>query len=100
MVTRDDLLKYCRIYRGENDCPYNTSLKMYVWITEREWVREKSHSEHPKGCDVLLTTVGRCDKTPVSLKNKLFALMEHFNEGIVTQDSFADFYKRWYNNKL
>ncbi|MCD8303049.1 MAG: hypothetical protein LUC44_08560 [Prevotellaceae bacterium] len=39
-MTRNELLKYCRYYKGEEDCPFKEGdVRGFFWFTERMYFR-------------------------------------------------------------
>ena len=37
-MDKKDLVKFCRYYKGEDDCPFKDQNKSMLWFYERAWV--------------------------------------------------------------
>lgn len=108
-MNRKDLIKSCNYYRGEIENPYKVSAAWYVWVTEKDWVEEmlldnvvtdKQSMELNHYLSMGFADFEKFDATPITLKSKLFALLEKWNEGIVTKDDMSSFYSRWKEHKV
>lgn len=107
--SKERLLKewigYCKYYNGEEVNPFKPSPKFYVWTAEKEWVKEMGSIEESISDEMrrLLSRYERegygafelLDGIPKTLKAVLFSLVEKWNEGVVSKETFADFYNRW-----
>lgn len=105
-----DLLQFCRYYKGEKVNPFEVSDKSYLWQIEEEWYKDTSDFSSGMGDTMRYSLnrfissgfddVGKFDKTPLTLKAMLFTLFEHWNEGYVTRESFATFYRDWFYTNI
>ncbi len=107
-MDKKDLIKFCNYYRGESENPYKVSAAWYIWVTEKDWVDEmlldnvvtdKQSLELNHYLEMGFADFEKFDDTPITLKSKLFALLEKWNEGIVSKDEFAQFYSNWKEKK-
>lgn len=103
-MDKKDLIKFCKYYRGESKNPYKVSAARYVWVTEKDWVEEmlldnvvtdKQSLELNHYLAKGFADFEKFDDTPITLKSKLLALLEKWNEGIVSKDDFVKFYSNW-----
>lgn len=109
-TSKKELLQFCRYYKGEKDNPFETSPRRHIWAMEKEWYDDTSDLSADMGNtmrDALerfissgLDDIDKFDSTPLTLKAMLFALLEHWNEGIVTRESFTKFYHNWLSNNI
>lgn len=98
-MTREELIKFCKYYKGEKECPYTNdspedSMKRHFWNYESYWVDsdDKIRSENVG----LLRAYGledfnANDGTPISLKALLLNRWGHW-EGLYDIEGF----KKWY----
>lgn len=107
-MDKKDLIKFCNYYRGESENPYKVSAAWYIWVAEKDWVDEmlldnvvtdKQSLELNHYLEIGFSDFEKFDDTPITLKSKLFALLEKWNEGIVSKDNFAQFYSKWKGKK-
>lgn len=84
------------------------SAAWYIWVVEKEWVDEMLcantiTSAESSGLERYLASgfadFEKFDATPITLKSRLFGLMEKWNEGFVTKESWSRFYENWKNYK-
>lgn len=108
-MDKKDLLKFCRYYKGEDDCPFKNSPQFYIWTIERDWISEmgledvvsdRMSSALNRYITAGYTDFEKFDNTPITLKAMLFMLIEKWNEGIVKKDTFADFYQKWLHKQI
>ena len=100
---REDLIPFCRYYKGEKECPKDTNENF--WEYEKKWVEL---SENPKEGSDNFNTVSnwiddylraglgsfdRNDGVPVTLKALLFNRYTHWMQ---TNDGFENWYKNTY----
>lgn len=102
-------ITFCRYFKGEKENPYKVSAAWYIWATEKDWVDEilldnivtdKQSLERNHYLEMGLADFEKFDDTPITLKSKLFALLEKWNEGIVSKDDFAQFYTKWKEHEI
>lgn len=98
-----DLIKQCRYYNGEKECPESIANTEHgqLWLYERVWVDFSSNQteiidnyvEEYKAFPEL-ATIGTEDETPLSLKALLF---DRYAEGSWSKKSAVEGFKLWYN---
>lgn len=102
-MKKEDLLKFCRYFRGENRNPFTKDeTHAMLWEYERTWV-----SDSLKGGDfsdylseylaVGLQDFSKFDDTPVTLKAMLFN--RYAKSAYTIQDAvpgFKEFYQKYY----
>lgn len=86
MIKKEELIKQCRYYGGENECPYKDDDRLrWFWDMERVWVShggvfegEKSYYESIGGkkysgipYDLLIVMFTSWGKTAYDLKNSI-----------------------------
>lgn len=98
----NNLLKHCRYYKGEDDCPESISNAgdCSLWFYERVWVMQESHRDE-KDFDTLeyirygLKDFNTDDGTPITLKALLFNRYCHWIGGWGMENDVKGF-KEWY----
>ncbi len=101
-MKREDLLKYCRYYKGEKDCPKNVNRAL--WGLEMVWVRE-TLAENTEFLDNVLTEYLRLglenfsifDKVPITLKAVFLNRFLQHNDGMYIAKEFKEAYIKAYN---
>ncbi len=108
---KEDYIKYCRYYNGENYNPFPPSLLFWVWEFERKWVEEEIlasiNEEATDYLDDLLTRYRRAglfdfqsgDGIPMSLRASVYALYLKGNE-LPSIGEFSRFYSKWFNKAI
>lgn len=102
-MNQERFLKFCRYYKGEKECPYDTEKDSMFWDYERKWVNFSISSN-----DILnefvtdyqnarLGTFSKDDKVPISLKALLFNRFCYWNSGSMI--SCSEPFKDYYNNE-
>lgn len=108
-MEKADSISFCKYYKGEQSNPYKNPIAWYIWEIEKEWVEDmaRDYLENYRPANPLSHYIAlgywdfeSFDDTPVTLKARLFTLLEHWNEGVVTRDSFSDFYAKWKEHKF
>lgn len=112
-MNKDDLLKFCRYYHGENENPFRPVDKSLLWDYERKWV-EMTQSSLSKNRDSESTDVfgdmlddyvnaglaqfESHDDTPATLKALIFNRFCYWNSGSMRDcvPGFKQFYKKNY----
>lgn len=96
-LTQEDLLRYCRYYTGENECPsYKNAL---FWDYEKRWIELMIENNMLLNEMISvyisnsLKDFERTDNTPISLKSLLFNRYSHW----LRED--ADGFKKWYKSE-
>lgn len=98
-MTREELIKVCKYYKGENECPYTNdspeeSIKGHFWNYEKYWI-ESDNKIHTENVGLLkaygLENFNANDGTPISLKALLFNRWGHW-VGLYDIEGF----KKWY----
>ena len=106
MVTEQSLIRLCRYYRGEDDCPQGVS--KLIWGYEKAWVEFNIRaSKSASGSDAAyLKSIEReyndsglkyfeiMDDTPGSLKALLFNRFCHWDSGSMRE--CVEPFKKWY----
>lgn len=97
-MTKNDLLKHCRYYKGEETPP--EEIKATFWNYEKKWI-ELLMEDDISVDEMVVIYVNRGlgkfaqeDDTPLTLKALLFNRYLHWN----TQCSTEDF-KQWYEKE-
>lgn len=103
-MKKEELIKHCRYYKGEEECPYKTdegrTNKGLLWFYEKKWVcdyeeRESYYIEYVQ--DYICHELGLFEETdgvPISLKALLFNRYDHWTQG--DPEGFKEWYKREY----
>lgn len=102
-MEKQDLLQFCKYYKGEEESPYQGT-KNALWGFEKTWVAFSLNPE--KGFDYLsnclneylscgLRDFEKFDDTPITLKAVLFNRFEQWDEG----GDFKAFYNEYYTQK-
>jgi hypothetical protein len=98
-----DLLKYCRYYKGEKECPYEGIEFYRCWNTERVWVermldrtyefKDELHEYITAG----LVDFEKYDDTPITLKALLFNRFgDWFSGGLMEMvEPFKKYYQEY-----
>lgn len=101
------LLSHCRYYKGETEAPFTESIPCYLWTIERSWIeRETTDAEtgalSPKSTGIIreylragLYDFEKTDGVPTGLKAALYLLLQHWNEGMATTETWERFYHDW-----
>ena len=100
----EQLLKYCRYYKGEEQPLFEERNKVKLWYYERSWINDMSNNR-----DRLSTVIEeyiQCglglfeqfDNTPLSLKAVLFNRYAQTNYSIrLSVEPFKKLYRKYYN---
>ena len=104
-MTREELIKQCRYYNGEEECPYKDQNKSMLWFYENCWVNEQTNDDNI-GFDagriydykeLGLESFEAQDNIPISLKALLF---DRFAKWCYSRkdaiEPFMHFYKKYY----
>lgn len=92
-MTKESLLRLCRYYKGEDECPHGVN--SLCWNVESAWVAftlRGSRNNDNADAVYLLNVVDEynnaglryfemMDDTPITLKALLFNRFDHWNEG-------------------
>ena len=105
-TSKEDLIQFCRYYKGEKECPKNVDSKF--WEYEKVWVEL---SENPKEGSINFDTISSwiddyiraklgqfesTDGVPATLKALLFNRYTHWMQ---TNDGFKEWYKNTYKKE-
>lgn len=112
MANKEELIKFCRYFKGEAENPWKNCIKALFWEWEKKWVEftlkvykgqqkmflDRMLNEY---IAVGLRTFNDTDDTPATLKALLFNRYLYLNklpmkEGV---ESFKDFYNKTYYKK-
>lgn len=106
-MNKDELLTYCRYYKGEKECPFTNQNDIMFWDYERIWC-EQQRMRNPIVHDMVrdynlagLASYEPYDGTPLSLKALLFNRYCHWSSGSPYDctEGFKLFYEKTYKNK-
>lgn len=96
-------LRFCRFYRGEEECPYKKGMRSLLWDYERIWIELSLNKDDTLGNlldDYLragLSEFEMKDDTPITLKALLFDRYRHWLGGYGKADTEA--FVQWYKNE-
>ena len=102
----EDLIKYCRYYKGEEFCPEDISKdeNESLWYYEQLWVK-RDELRDEKGynttgyIDYGLKDFNADDGVPITLKALLFNRYCHWSGGYGNDvEGFKKWYKKYYLN--
>lgn len=105
MIKKEDLIPFCRYYKGEKECPYKEGNSVFFWGWEEKWVTFSLSAYSDEKKDLLssmideyiaveLRTFSQFDGTPVSLKALLFNRYLHHNSLSMIEGAAA--FKKFY----
>lgn len=104
----NELLKYCRYYKGETEAPpeINEEGKANFWYYEQLWVereefRDENNYNTQEYINFGLADFNKDDGTPLTLKAILFNRHCHWNGGYGIENdikTFKEWYKSYYLN--
>ena len=104
MSKRDDLIKQCRYYHGEEENPYTDGNKALFWDYEMKWVAlYLTEDERLSDCCNEYVSHGLMefeekDGVPFTLKALLYNRFQQWLEG--TPSEFKKFYKEQYLGQI
>ena len=106
-MDKQDLLKFCRYYKGEKENPHPDGNDALFWGYESKWVDEMvKDTDFLSECitdyiGIGLSDFDKTDDTPLSLKALLFNRYCHWNSGTMLDciKPFKDFYKNDYKRE-
>ena len=98
----EDLIQYCRYYKGEEECPesYNGTDFDNVWFYEKVWANSETDRDE-KGCNTTeyitygMKEFNADDGVPITLKALLFNRYCHWLGGY-GKESDTEGFKKWY----
>ncbi len=100
----NNLIQYCRYYKGEKKCP--KKIEQYgmatIWYYEQLWVerddlRDENGFNTGEYIHYGLKDFNTNDGTPITLKSLLFNRHNHWSGGYGMESEVKKF-KEWYNN--
>lgn len=98
----NELLKYCRYYKGEDEDPQegNNSRDSMFWLYEKLWVEhEELHGDNPFNTIEYIRSglekFSEGDGVPITLKALLFDRHSHWS-GSYGADEDRKLFKMWY----
>ena len=101
-MKKEDLLKFCQYYHGENACKSTDKDVLMLFNIERMWI-DRMTSEESDFEELLdeyvtfdLTEFRETDDVPVTLKALLFNRFSQYNDRIDV-DAFKTWYKKYYD---
>ena len=105
-MAKEDLIKKCRYYKGQKECPANAPT--LFWNYERIWVEYTLKAEDENSFearelklmlkrykDVHLENIQADDGVPITLKAFLFNRYEHWTDG----KNFEEWYLKKYRQE-
>jgi len=102
-MKREDLIKVCRYYHGEDECPHNDYITAFAWETERAWVYDNTKEKNEAtsmDIDIMTTYIDNGladfnvdDGVPITLKALLFFRLKDMR---ITAESFKNIYNDIY----
>lgn len=111
-MKKEDLLKYCRYYNGEENTPYNSDRLNLIWFQEKKWVEDTMDVNVPMSSipPTISTPLDyylgyhmqdfeKFDDTPITLKAYLFMYFLKGNE-LPLREDFEKFYALWKAKKV
>lgn len=103
-MSMNDLIKYCRYYKGEKECPesINEKGKSNIWFYEQIWVeredlRDENEYNTLEYIRAGLKDFNVDDGSPLTLKALLFNRHTHWCGGYGLESDTKNF-KEWYIN--
>ncbi|MCF0187933.1 MAG: hypothetical protein HUK04_00340 [Bacteroidaceae bacterium] len=106
-LDRAELLQCCRYFRGENESPFKSGIRHFLWSVERDWMeREFADAKAETMSDessLFLETYRKAglidfekaDGVWLGLKASLYRLLQHWNEGAASVEDWSRFYSDW-----
>lgn len=111
-MSTNELLKFCRYYKGEKENPFAHGAAYYLWKVEQDWVEReiadaKSETLSDESSKIFdeyreagLIDFEKSDGVWVGLKASLYRLLQHWNEGFASSEDWAQFYDEWKGARL
>lgn len=104
-MTREELIKQCRYYKGEKECPNDKREDEMLWFYEERWCT--FCIERPEYIEEIIkdynntpfSDFSNTDGVPLSLKALLFNRYCHWSGGYgldVDNQGFKDWYNTYY----
>lgn len=101
-MKENDLLQYCRYYKGQKENPYKEQNDRLFWEYEKYWINamlNKSETQLSEYINDYLREgykdFEKFDDTPMTLKALLLNRFDHWMPG----GNFKEFYKKQYYKK-
>ena len=97
----ENLLKYCRYYNGESECPFESGPERGYWLIESAWVQHfglQTDSEANsiiRFCKSPFHNINIHDGIPISLAAAILDYFEKKNEGVYHEDEFLRYYENY-----
>lgn len=105
-MDKKELLKFCRYYKGEDDCHFKEQNKSMLWFYERAWVYEMSNDSKDLYIYIEeyirhgLRTFEMFNNIPLTLKALLFnRFARTFQSMAEAVEPFKTFYIEYYTKK-
>lgn len=102
-MEKKDLLKLCRYYKGEDDCPFKEQNKSTLWFYERAWVFDTLNNSNSLSSAIEeyirlgLGLFEQFDDIPLSLKALIFNRYARTSNSMTEAvEPFKKFYKEYY----
>lgn len=105
-MEKDDLIKSCRYYKGEEACPFQEQNKSMLWFYERAWVYDTLNDSKSLSIttdeykSLGLESFEDLDGIPLSLKASLFNRYANSCYSTANEvEPFKQFYKEYYKKE-
>lgn len=102
-MDKKELLKSCRYYKGEDDCPFREQNKSMLWFYECAWINEMLNNGNSLSIAIEeyirlgLGAFEQFDDIPLSLKALLFNRYGRTSQSMTEAvEPFKKFYKKYY----
>lgn len=99
-MKKEELLKFCRYYHGENEAPKKDAEGRFFWNTERLWVVRMQDDKYTFSDELeqyigaQLTHFSEKDDTPITLKALMYQYFLSVNNHVDTED-FKFLYQKY-----
>lgn len=108
-MKRENLIAFCKYYKGENECPFKNQNLMMLWMYEQDWVVQSLKLYDDEGDSSLLDSniseyiasglaeFENNDGVPISLKSLIFNRFSRDCYSLLdAANYFKDFYHQYY----
>lgn len=99
----NDLVKFCRYYKGEEECPYKDPNERALWFYERAWTFDAAKEAGELAEEIIISYITRGlasfeydDGVPLSLKAYLFNCLGKWGG---STEGFKEIYRKYYTNR-
>lgn len=106
-TSKEDLIPFCRYYKGEKECPYKEGDRTFLWDWEKKWIEFTLSAYKDNDSEVLgtmineylacgLRTFNDDDGVPATLKALLFN--RYLHQTSYPMKEGAEPFKKYYND--